>query len=90
VEASFSETLVGLFDWVVRSRRPPPKLSGLFPAPSRFESEVPDAVLDRIVLPLLGTADRRLSGVRALQRGPIQMYLLYVFLVVVVLLTVAR
>lgn len=90
VGASFSELLVGLFDWVVRSRRSPPKLSGPFPTTSHFESEVPDAVLDRIVLPLLGAADRRLSPVRALQRGPVQMYLLYVFLIVVVLLTVAR
>ena len=90
VGSSFSEMLVGLFDWVVRSRRSPPRLSGPFPAPSHFESEVPDAVLDRVVLPLLGAADRRLSPVRALQRGPVQMYLLYVFLIVVVLLMVAR
>jgi hypothetical protein len=49
---------------------------------------VPDAVLDRIVQPLLGMADRGLSRVRVLQRGPIQMYLLYVFLIVVILLMV--
>jgi hydrogenase-4 component B len=90
VDASFPETLVGLFDWVVRSRRAAPDLRGPFPAASRFRILVPDAALDRVILPLLGAADRGLSRLRVLQRGPVQMYLLYVFLAVVILLQVAR
>jgi hydrogenase-4 component B len=90
VDASFAETLGGLFHWAVRSRRAPPELPGPFPSPSRFSSEVPDAVLDRVVLPFLGAADRGLSRVRVLQRGPVQMYLLYLLLAVVVLLLVAQ
>jgi hypothetical protein len=90
VDASFSEALVGLFDWAVRSRRSPPELHGPFPAASRFSSQVPDAVLDRAVLPLLRATDRGLARARVLQRGPVQMYLLYVLLAVVVLLLVAR
>ncbi|HVN37644.1 MAG TPA: proton-conducting transporter membrane subunit [Myxococcota bacterium] len=90
VDSSFSEMLVGLFDWALRTRRSLPQASGLFPSESRFESEVPDAVLDRVVMPLLASADRKLLPVRALQRGPVQAYLLYVFLIVVVLLTVVR
>jgi hypothetical protein len=74
----------------VRSRRRPPELALPFAAPASFASEVPDAVLDRAVLPLLGAADRGLSRVRALQRGPVQMYLLYVLLSVVAVLLVAR
>jgi hydrogenase-4 component B len=89
VDASFSELLLELFDWAVRSRRQPPELPGLFPPPSRFASEVPDPVLERILQPLTAVVGRGLSPVRALQRGPIQMYLLYVFLVVVILLMVA-
>jgi hydrogenase-4 component B len=89
VEASFSELLVGLFDWAVRSRRRQPELPELFPPPSRFTSEVPDPVLERIVQPLSAAVSRGLSPVRALQRGPIQTYLLYVFLIVVILLMVA-
>jgi hydrogenase-4 component B len=88
VDASFSETLVDLFGWAVRSRQQRPDLRGPFPLASRFQSEVPDAVLDRIVQPLLGVADRGLSRVRVLQRGPIQVYLLYVFVIVVILLMV--
>jgi hydrogenase-4 component B len=91
VAASFSETLVGLFDWAIRSRRTPPELAGPFPGPARFRSEVPDAALDRVALPLLAAADRGLARMRVLQRGPVQMYLLYVLLVVVaLLLLVAR
>jgi hydrogenase-4 component B len=89
VDASFSETLVGLFNWAVRSRRAPPERSGLFPRTSHFQSDVPDAVLDCVVLPLAVAAERGLSRLRALQRGPVQMYLLYVLLAVVILLMVA-
>ena len=88
--SSFSETLVGLFDWAVRSRRAPPALRGPFPGAARFESEVPDAVLDGLVLPLAGAADRGLARMRVFQRGPVQMYLLYVLLAVVTLLVVTR
>ena len=90
VDASFSEMLVGLFDWAVRSRRSPPELAGLFPANSRFRSEAPDPVLDRVVLPLLGAADRGFSKLRVLQRGPVHTYLLYVVVAVVSVLLVAR
>jgi len=90
VDASFAETLVGLFDWAVRSRRTPPQLPGPFPPATGFRVEVPDAVLDLAVLPLVDAADPLLSRVRALQRGPVQMYLLYVLMAVVGLLLVAR
>jgi hypothetical protein len=90
VDASFSEALVRLFDWAVRSRRTPPELPGPFPPSSGFRNEVPDAVLDRIVLPMAGGVSRGLSPVRGLQRGPVQMYLLYVLLAVVIVLLVAR
>jgi hydrogenase-4 component B len=90
VDASFAETLVGLFDWAVRSRRRPPELPGPFPPPAGFRLEVPDAVLDRAVLPLVDAADRPLARMRALQSGPVQMYLLYVLLAVVGVLLVAR
>jgi hypothetical protein len=88
--SSFSETLVGLFDWAVRSRRAAPALRGPAPGPARFESEVPDAVLDDVLLPLAGSADRGLARLRVLQRGPVQMYLLYVLLAVVGLIVVTR
>jgi hypothetical protein len=89
VGASFSETLVNLFDWAVRARRALLERPRLFPRATRFEYDVPDVVLDRAVLPLARTAERKMWHVRALQRGPVQMYLLYILLAVVILLMVA-
>jgi hydrogenase-4 component B len=90
VEASFSETLVSLFDWALRSRRVHPRLQGPFPPGSRFEIEVPDAVLDGAVLPSLGAADRGFARMRAIQRGPVHTYLLYILLAVMALLLFVR
>jgi hydrogenase-4 component B len=90
VAASFSEILVGLFHWLIRSRRRVPELRDSFPAPARFEIEIPDVTLDRVVVPLAGAADRRLARLRALQAGPVQMYLLYVLAAVVSVLVVTR
>lgn len=86
--SSFSETAVGFFDRAVRARRTPPALRGPFPGAARLETEVPDPVLDDALLPLVAAADRVLARVRVLQRGPVQMYLLYVLLAVVALLVV--
>jgi len=90
VGSSFSQTLVGLFHWAVRSRKTSVKLAGPFPVATRFQTTVPDAVLDRIVLPFLGGVESGVSRLRVLQRGPVQMYLLYVLFAVVALLVVAR
>ena len=90
VAASFSETLVGLFSWAVQARRSSPDLSDPFPRKQHFQSAAPDPVLDRIVMPLVVAADRRLSQLRVLQSGPVQMYVLYVLLAVVAVLLVAR
>jgi hydrogenase-4 component B len=90
VASSFSETLVRLFRWAVQARHSTPDLRGPFPSVQRYQITVPDPVLDRIVGPLVTAADRGLSQVRVLQRGPVQMYLLYVLLAVLVVLLVAR
>jgi len=90
VDSSFSETLVGLFHWAVQSRQTPVNLPDPVPAATGFQTEVPDAVLDHIILPFLRRADRSLSRLRVFQRGPVQMYLLYVFFAVVALLLVTR
>ena len=81
---------MGLFDWLVRSRRAPPVLREPFPPAAHFRSEVPEPVLERVVLPVFGAGDRLLSRARVLQRGPVHMYLLYILIAVVVLLQVTR
>jgi hydrogenase-4 component B len=84
--SSFAQLLVGLFGWALRPRVRKPSNLPLFPRSSDFCSDVPDAVLDRGVLPAIAGAAWMLSWLRVLQRGNIQIYLLYIFLILIALL----
>ncbi len=84
--SSFAGMLVGLFGWALLPRRQQPGDLPLFPPPTRFHSDVPDAVLDRGVLPTLRLGARLCARLRILQQGRIQFYLLYVFVALVALL----
>jgi hydrogenase-4 component B len=84
--SSFAEMLVNQFRWalwpVVRS----PRIDGTFPAEARFESDVPEGVLDRLVWPAMRWLAQRLSWFRVFQQGSVQAYLLYIFAILVLLL----
>ena len=86
--SSFAQMLVRLFAWVLmpRIRKPKARRLALFPEKSGFHSEVPDAVLDRGVLPAFRVGAWLLSRLRVLQRGNVQAYLLYIFLALLALL----
>jgi hydrogenase-4 component B len=86
--SSFAQMLVRFFAWalVPRVRKPKPHRLGLFPGTSGFHSEVPDAVLDRAVLPSVRVGAWVLAWLRILQRGNVQAYLLYIFLTLLALL----
>jgi hydrogenase-4 component B len=84
--SSFAERLVGLLAGVLRPRVEAPRDLPLFPREAHFHSEVPDAVLEEAVLPAFRGAAWLLAGVRFLQRGGIQVYLLYVFACLLALL----
>ncbi|HEX5051122.1 MAG TPA: proton-conducting transporter membrane subunit [Planctomycetota bacterium] len=66
-----------------------PATDALFPGPARFDSHVPDLVLDRMLLPTLRGIAVSCNWLRALQRGKVQVYLLYVFLTLLCLLLFA-
>ena len=84
--ASLSEMLVGLWRVLLWPRHRPPEINGLFPAPSRFETDVPDTVLDRLVLPLVRVIDRHLPRLRRLQQGQTHLYILYILIAMILLL----
>jgi hydrogenase-4 component B len=84
--SSFAQLLVGLFGWVLRPRMHRPKIAAMFPRGTEFHSHVPDAVLDEAVLPTFRFSAWLLSWFRVFQRGSIQTYLLYIFLVLIALL----
>jgi hydrogenase-4 component B len=85
-ESSFAALLVEIFGGVVRQRRRRRRIGGLFPAASEYESETPDVVLDRAVLPMLGYAARWMLRLRRLQPGHVQLYILYILLGLIALL----
>jgi hydrogenase-4 component B len=84
--SSFAQMLVAMFAWVLRPRSRGPGRLPLFPPEARFESAVPDAVLDELVLPAFRVGGWLSSRFRVFQQGSVQVYLLYIFLALIVLL----
>jgi hydrogenase-4 component B len=85
--SSFAELLVGRLGWILHPVRELPAIDGTpFPRAARFRSHLPDTVLDRAVLPTAALANRALASLRPIQRGRVQLYLLYIIGTVLVLL----
>ncbi len=84
--SSFAQMLVGLFAFALRPEETVPRLTAPFPAPSAYHGEVPDAVLDRLLLPLLRAGANAFESLRFIQRGNVQAYLGYILLTLVLLL----
>jgi hydrogenase-4 component B len=84
--SSFAQMLVDLFGWALRPRREAPRITALFPGGEHFHSEVPDTMLDRVVLPGSARVAGWFAWLRALQYGSIQMYILYILATLLVLL----
>jgi hydrogenase-4 component B len=84
--SSFAEMLVALFGWALRPRIHKPRDLPLFPQKADFHSEVPDTILDEVVLPAVRGGGRLFSWFRVFQQGNIQTYLLYIFIALIVLL----
>jgi hydrogenase-4 component B len=87
--SSFGQMLTDLFGWVLWPRKAVVALRGLFPDSAQFSSEVPDTVLDRGVLPAFSLTERLMSWARPIQRGSVQIYLLYVLIALLGLLLLA-
>jgi hydrogenase-4 component B len=88
--SSLAEFLVSLLGWVLRPTVHRPHIDGLFPQPAEFESHVPEVVLDRAILPAFDRLGRALFWLRLVQLGSVQIYLLYIFAMLAVLLVFSR
>ncbi len=84
--ASFAQTIVRLFIRVLQPHGQRPRVSGLFPLPTRMHSRVDDAVLDRVLLPAGQRLESWFNWFHRFQRGLTQHYVLYVLLTLLVLL----
>lgn len=84
--SSFAQMLVGLFAWVLRPRTHCPEEQPLFAGRARFESHVPDLVLDGLLRPLYRFGVWVASFFRRFQAGNVQAYLFYIVVFLIVLL----
>ena len=84
--SSFGRPIGSLFGWILRPKVHSPRIEGAYPAASRMESHVDELSLDRLVLPLTRSLERRAGWLRRFQQGITQHYLLYILLTVLVLL----
>ena len=85
--SSFAQMLVRYFSWALRPDEHAPELAGVFPGRVSFHSDVPDVVLDRVVWPAARSVGRGFRWLRWLQRGSLNVYLLYILITLVVLLS---
>jgi hydrogenase-4 component B len=76
--SSFAEMLVAIFAWALRPDAHRPRLAAVFPRPEGFHSHVPEAVLERAILPSTHQVGRAFQRLHFLQRGSVQRYLLYI------------
>lgn len=87
--SSFAEMLVGLFSGLLLPHQHQPTISGPFPKPDRFESHLPETVLERLYLPFMAWANRKLGVIRHLQHGHLHLYILYILFTLLVLLSLS-
>jgi hydrogenase-4 component B len=85
--SSFAEMLVKLLGGLLRPHEQRPAIQGPFPRPTSFSSHVPEVVLELGYLPLLHRLNERLAVLRKLQHGQLHLYILYIVLTLVLLLT---
>jgi hydrogenase-4 component B len=85
--SSFAQMLVASFAWALRPDIKRPSLSGPFPSTGAFHSEVPDTILDRLLVPSVERVDeQRRWWVTWIQHGSAHAYLLYLLATLVALL----
>lgn len=84
---SFSQPLTDLFASLLHHRTRQGAIQGVFPAETSFSDTTPDRVQNELFRPLLEGLQRASLGLRRLQHGRVQIYVLYILVTLVGLLT---
>ncbi len=84
--SSLAQSITGIFAWAMHPVVHAPSKLPLFPREAAFESHVPDAVLDRALLPALRRAAWLVGLARFAQSGRVQFYIVSIGVTLVVLL----
>jgi hydrogenase-4 component B len=83
--SSFGDSILGLFAAPFAQKVRPRGPKGFFPAAARYGGELPDAVLDGLVIPAASAFDKLLPRFRVFQKGQTHLYILYVLVITIVL-----
>lgn len=83
--AGFGQSLIRFFSFALIPSADKIKVEKIFPDPLKFETSVPDVVLDRGVLPLFAKLNAVLPKVYVFQQGQTWLYVLYVVLITAIL-----
>jgi NADH:ubiquinone oxidoreductase subunit 5 (subunit L)/multisubunit Na+/H+ antiporter MnhA subunit len=84
--SSFTQPIVALFKMFIRSKKTVNPPSGLFPQSASMKTETPDICTEYAYRPGFVWVGERLSMLRWLQQGRVQMYVLYIALTLWILL----
>ncbi len=85
--SSFGDFAVRMLRWALWPVSRYPGLHAWLPRAVRFESDLPDVVLDRGLLPATGLVARAFRWFRWMQAGSMPLYIVYIVLTLVALLT---
>jgi hypothetical protein len=88
--SSFAEMLVNFFRGALRPHIHFPTIRGPFPKQTHFESHVPETMLDLVYIPLLQRLYSKTAPIRSMQNGQLQLYILYTFITLIVLLAATQ
>lgn len=84
--SSYAQPLTALFHLILRTRVRLAAPDGLFPRRAAFQTETPDVFGEVVFRPAFSGIARALDRLRVLQRGRIQIYVLYIVLTLVALM----
>ena len=84
--SSIAQLLVELLAWPLQLKVEKPQIKQYFPHAASFRSHVPEVVLESAVMPVVHGLGRWLFWFRIVQQGSVQIYVLYIFAMLVFLL----
>ena len=88
--SSFARAIVHSFKWLLFPVEKEIRLRGLFARSAEFESHVPDAVLDKIIYRFIKFTEDIFAKIRVIHSGSVQIYALYIFITLILLLLLRR
>lgn len=88
--SSFGETMMRLFGMVIRPRFDMPVLTGYFAGEAEFGSNCPETLLEQLIMPVFRGVAWLFAFCRRIQHGEQQLYVLYIFIALFLLMVWAH